>query len=135
MKLKKYIVILSAVIITSCSLDDVWYDKVVPETFFKTEGDVLAALDRPFTHARWYLTGERWLVQELTADQFARTTKGRHWYDGGRYARYQHDAWTPDESQLIGTWRGTLQGVALALDMKADLRKLEYSTVALSEGD
>src|SRR5690606_20282053 len=32
-------------------------------------------------------------------------------------------------------WRGTLQGVALALDVKADLGKLDYSTVALTEED
>ncbi|WP_339924404.1 hypothetical protein [uncultured Cyclobacterium sp.] len=135
MKLTKYILILFTVIITSCSLDEVWYDKVVPETFFKTEGDVLAALYRPFTHARWYLTGDRWVAQEFSGDHFARTTKGRHWYDGGRYARYQHHEWTPDESQLFGTWRGTLQGVALALDVKQDLGKLDYQELALTEED
>mgnify|MGYP003637488327 CR=1 FL=1 len=75
MKLTKYILILFTVIITSCSLDEVWYDRVVPETFFKTEGDVLAALYRPFTHARWYLTGDRWVAQEFSGDHFARTTK------------------------------------------------------------
>src|SRR5690554_51690 len=135
MKLKKYIVILFGVIITSCSLDEVWYDEVVPETFFKTEGDVMAALYRPFTHARWYLTGNRWLAQELSADHFVRTTKGRHWYDGGRYARYQHHEWTPDESQLFDIWRGTLQGVALSLDVKQDLGRLDYQALALSEED
>src|SRR5690606_28678579 len=135
MKLKKYIVILFGVIITSCSLDEVWYDRVVPETCFKTEGDVLAALYRPFTHAKWYLTGDRWLAQELSGDHFARTTKGRHWYDGGRYARYQHHEWTPDESQLFDTWRGTLQGVALALDVKQDLGSLDYGALALTDED
>ncbi|MFO7823815.1 MAG: RagB/SusD family nutrient uptake outer membrane protein [Cyclobacterium sp.] len=135
MKLRKYIIILFSVIITSCSLDEVWYDEVVPETFFKTEGDVLAALYRPFTHARWYLTGDRWIAQEFSADQLARSTKGRHWYDGGRYARYQHHEWTPDESQLFGTWRGTLQGVALGLDVKQDLGRLDYTELALTEED
>ena len=135
MKLMKYIIITFCVIISSCSLDEVWYDQVVPETFFKTEGDVLAALYRPFTHARWYLTGDRWIAQELSADQFARTTKGRHWYDGGRYARYQHHEWTADESQLFETWRGTLQGVALALDVKQDLGSLDYQELALTEAD
>lgn len=135
MKFKKYIIIAITAALTSCSLDEVWYDKVVPETFFKTEGDVLAALYRPFTHARWYLTGDRWIAQEFSADQFARTTKGRHWYDGGRYARYQHHEWTPDESQLFGTWRGTLQGVALALDVKQDLGNLDYESLALTDAD
>lgn len=135
MNFKKYIIVAFCVVISSCSLEEVWYDQVVPETFFKTEGDVLAALYRPFTHARWYLTGDRWNVQEFTADQFARTTKGRHWYDGGRYARYQHHEWTADESQLFGTWRGTLQGIALALDVKEDLGSLNYEELALTGDD
>lgn len=135
MKSKKYLIIIIFALFSSCSLDEVWYDQVVPETFFKTEGDVLAALYRPFTHARWYLTGDRWIAQELSADQFARTTKGRHWYDGGRYARYQHHEWTADESQLFGIWRGTLQGVALALDVKQDLGSLDYQELALTEED
>jgi hypothetical protein len=70
--------------ISGCTdLEEKWYDAVVPETFYKTEENVKSALYRPFTHARWYVEGDRWNLQEYTADQFAITTKGPHWYNGG----------------------------------------------------
>lgn len=136
--MKKIFSIIILIIVTgSCTkLDQEWYDKVVPETFFKSEKDIKAALYRPFTHARWYLGSDRWKLQEYTADQFAITTKGRHWYNGGENERYHYHKWTPDDNWVWQTWRGTLMGVALALDTKADLEKLDYTKFApLTEVD
>lgn len=116
-------------------LDQEFYDKVTPETFYKSEKDIKAALYRPFTHARWYLGADRWNLQEYTADQFAITTKGRHWYNGGENERYHYHRWTPDDGWIWGTWRGTLMGVALALDAKQDLEKLDYTRFALTQAD
>lgn len=132
---KKSIIIILCVLLSGCTLEEKWYDAVVPETFFKTEEDVLAALYRPFTHARWYVTGDRWYLQEYTADQFIVTTKGRHWYNGGIFERFLHHEWTPDDGAIWETWRGTLQGVALSLDVKNDLGKLDYSNFGLTEKD
>nr|WP_084406955.1 RagB/SusD family nutrient uptake outer membrane protein [Pedobacter panaciterrae] len=116
-------------------LDQKFYDKVTPETFFKSEKDIKAALYRPFTHARWYLGEDRWKLQEYTADNFAITTKGRHWYNGGENERYHYHRWTPDDGWIWGTWRGTLMGIALALDVRQDLEKLDYTRFALSQTD
>lgn len=116
-------------------LEEKWYSSVVPETFFKTEKDVKAALYRPFTHARWYVTGDRWNLQEYTADQFAITTKGPHWYNGGENYRYHYHTWTINDGWIWESWRGTLMGVALALDTKQDLENLDYSTVGLTDAD
>lgn len=137
MKLK-YISIFLILILTgyACTdLEEKWYSAVVPSTFFKTEKDVKAALYRPFTHARWYVTQDRWNLQEYTADQFAITTKGPHWYNGGENYRYHYHTWTINDGWIWGTWRGTLMGVALALDTKNDLQNLDYSTVGLTEED
>jgi len=117
------------------NLDQEFYDRVTPETFFKSEKDIKAALYRPFTHARWYLGEDRWNLQEYTADQFAITTKGRHWYNGGENERYHYHRWTPDDNWIWGTWRGTLMGIALALDAKQDLEKLDYTKFALTQAD
>ncbi len=130
--------ILTAAFILSAGctkLDQTFYDKVTPETFYKSEKDIKAALYRPFTHARWYLGADRWNLQEFTADQFAITTKGRHWYNGGENERYHYHRWTPDDGWVWGTWRGTLMGVALALDTKKDLEKLDYTKFALTQAD
>lgn len=116
-------------------LDQKFYDKVTPETFFKSEKDIKAALYRPFTHARWYLGEDRWKLQEYTADNFAITTKGRHWYNGGENERYHYHRWTPDDGWIWGSWRGTLMGIALALDVRQDLEKLDYTKFALSQTD
>lgn len=130
------LLVAALIAMTSCTeLEQDWYDKVVPETFFKTEKDVKAALYRPFTHARWYVENERWNLQEYTADQFAITTKGRHWYNGGENERFHYHRWTPDDGWIWGTWRGTLMGVALALDTKQDLEKLNYESLALTQAD
>lgn len=135
--MKKYILFLFAAIsllsTNSCTkLDQEFYSSVTPETFFKSEKDIQAALFRPFTHAKWYLGEDRWRLQEYTADNFAITTKGRHWYNGGENERYHYHRWTPDDGWIWGSWRGTLMGVALALDAKSDLSKLDYTKFALT---
>lgn len=133
MKNKYIVIFVLSLLFTGCSLDEIWYDKVVPETFFQSETDIKAALYRPFTHARWYVANDRWRVQEFSADQFTISTKGRHWYNGGVHERYLYHQWTEEEGWIWDTWRGTLMGVALALDTKQDLSKLDYSEFALSE--
>ncbi len=125
-----------AVVLVSCTkLEQVWYDKVVPGTFFKSQKDIKAALYRPFTHLQPYMGWDSWSLQEYTADQFAITTKGRHWYDGGTYERCHYHKWTPNDEQVGGTWRGTLMGVALCLDTKSDLEKVDYTKFALTDQD
>jgi hypothetical protein len=121
-------------LLTSCTdLSQEFYDKVTPNTFFKSEKDVKAVLFRPFTHASWYMGSDRWNLQEYTADQFAITTKGRHWYNGGENERYHYHKWTPDDGWISETWRGTLMGVGLALDAKNDLATVDYTAFGLTQ--
>lgn len=134
--MKKIILFAAMLFSGACTnLDQQFYDKVTPETFFKSEKDINAVLYRPFTHARWYLSWDRWNLQEYTADQFAIATKGRHWYNGGENERFHYHRWTPDDGWIWGTWRGTLMGIALALDAKNDLSKLDYTKFALTQAD
>lgn len=116
-------------------LEEIWYDEVTPDTFFKSESDVYAALARPFTHARWYVVNDRWHVNEGTTDQFVWTQKGAHGYDGAMHARLLHHDWTPADSRIYETWRGTTMGIALALDVKNDLSQLDYEQFLLTDDD
>ncbi|MCT4644539.1 MAG: hypothetical protein N4A74_06085, partial [Carboxylicivirga sp.] len=116
-------------------LDEKFYSEVVPSTFFKTEKDVKAVLYRPFTHARWFVENDRWLLQETTADHWILPTRGPHWYNGGENIRYHGHKWTVSDGWIWGAWRGSLMGVALALDSKQDLENLDYSTVGLTDED
>ena len=123
-------------VLTSCTnLDEIWYDKVTPDTFYRSKEDVLAALYRPFTHARWYECHDRWKLQEVTADQIVTTQKGPHWYNGGENHRFLHHEWTPDDGWIWETWRGTTMGIALAIDTKLDLEKVDYSRFVMTEAD
>nr|WKN38784.1 RagB/SusD family nutrient uptake outer membrane protein [Tunicatimonas sp. TK19036] len=137
MKLRYYtpLLLIFFLVLGCTNLDEKWYDKVVPETFYQSEENIKAALYRPFTHARWYVENDRWRVQEYTADHFAITTKGRHWYNGGENERYHYHRWTVEDNWIWQTWRGTLMGVALALDTKQDLEKLNYEQFALTQAD
>jgi len=69
--MKKYIVLFAlagTMCLQNCTkLDQEFYNSVTPETFFKSEKDINAALFRPFTHAKWYMGEDRWRLQEFTA--------------------------------------------------------------------
>lgn len=136
---KKIISAFSVVFVSSMlgctNLEEKWYDQVVPETFYQSELNIKSALYRPFTHARWYVINDRWRIQEFSADQFTTTTKGPHWYNGGVFERFLYHKWTPEDGMIWDTWRGTLMGVALALDTKQDLEKLDYAKFALTQAD
>jgi len=116
-------------------LDQEFHDKVTPESFLKNAKDIQAVLYSPFTHVSQYLGGERWHLQEFTADQITVVTRGRHGYNGGEYERCYYHRWTLSEGRVWETWRTTLMGVALALDAKNDLGKLDYAKFGLTQAD
>lgn len=129
------ILLISVVLFSKCNLDEVWHDKVTPDTFYKNKQDIAASVYRSFTHARWYLGSDRWQLQEQTADCYTITTKGGHWENGGENKRLHYHTWTSDEGKIWETWRGTLMGIALALDSRMDLEKLDYASLALTQQD
>ena len=132
-------IVLSSILLlasTGCTkLDQDFYSEVRPEKFFKTAKDIKSVVYRPFTHARWYVGEDRWMLQEYTADNFAISTKGRHWYNGGENERFHYHRWTPDDAWISETWRGTLMGISLALDAIADLSKLDYTKFDLTNAE
>lgn len=133
----KFFISLTCLLLTmSCTnLDEEWYSEVTPSTFYTSKENVYSALYRPFTHARWFVEHDRWRLQEYTADAFAITTKGPHWYNGGENERYHYHKWTSSDGWIWETWRGATMGIALALDTKQDLEKLDYTKLALTQED
>jgi len=112
---------------TSCTdLDEKWYSEVTPETYFTSKESINSVLVRSFTHWRWYQTLDRYRLQELTTDEMATTQKGPHFESGGIYKRLHYHTWTPDETSISETWRGTGMGIALAMESKEDLANVDY---------
>lgn len=124
---------------SGCALEDEWYSETTPDTFFRNKGDVYKVLNRPFTHLFWYDVGQRpprrWYLQEMTADQMSMPTRGEDWYDGGHFVRLHSHNWTPDESSISDTWRGTAMGIALTIECRTDLERLDYPSLGLTEKD
>jgi len=122
---------------TGCSLDEEYYSSVTPEKFFQSQQSVLQRLNRPFTHARWYIAGttDIWHMQEFTADAFCTSTKGPHWFDGGFFQRMQHHEWSPGDTKLRNCWGGAMQGIALTLEAQEDLGiYVDYDALRFPEG-
>ena len=46
-----------------------------------------------------------------------------------------YDKVTPDDGWIWETWRGTTMGIALAIDTKLDLEKVDYSRFVMTEAD
>ena len=122
-----------------CALEEEWYSETTPDTFFRTKEDVYKVLNRPFTHLFWYDVGQRpprrWYLQEMTADQISMPTRGEDWYDGGHFVRLHSHQWTPDESSISDTWRGTAMGIALTIECRTDLERLDYPSLGLTQKD
>ncbi|WP_295939577.1 RagB/SusD family nutrient uptake outer membrane protein [uncultured Alistipes sp.] len=134
-------VVLAAVcfLLPGCALEEEWYSETTPGTFFKTKEDVYKVLNRPFTHLFWYDVGQRpprrWYLQEMTADQMSMPTRGEDWYDGGHFVRLHNHTWTPDESSISDTWRGSAMGIALTIECRTDLEALDYTSLGLTNAD
>ncbi|WP_165021293.1 RagB/SusD family nutrient uptake outer membrane protein [Dysgonomonas sp. ZJ279] len=124
-------------IISGCTdLDEKWYSEATPDKYFTSKQSVLTVLYRPFTHFRWFVENDRWRLQELTADGFAITTKGPHWYNGGIYQRFIHHAWTPNDGEIWETWRGGTMGIALAMETKEDLNTfVDYEALGFTQAE
>jgi hypothetical protein len=137
LKFNTYLLLLLSVVLTgSCTnLDEEWYSEVTPSTFYTSKENIYSALYRPFTHARWFVENDRWRLQEYTTDEFAITTKGPHWYNGGENERYHYHKWTVNDGWVSESWRGATMGIALALDTKQDLEKLDYAKFKLTAAD
>lgn len=140
MKLNKYIrsLFLGCVtlpIYTSCSLDEISYSRVTPDTFFTSEESTYAVLSRPFVHWKYYIDQgrETYRCWELTTDEMCCPQRGSDFYNGGDEQRLWYHQWTPEHKYIGKLYDLTLQGVAYALAAREDLAALDYSKIGMTE--
>ena len=118
------------------NLDEKVYSDVTTDNYYQDKDAIIAALVRPFEHAHWCgWDGSRWYLQELTADNFVWSQKGRHGYDDGQWIRLHEHKWTVRESQINGGWVGPYQGIIQCNTFIADFEKLDYPSFGLTDAD
>ncbi|UYQ93829.1 RagB/SusD family nutrient uptake outer membrane protein [Chitinophaga horti] len=118
------------------NLDEEPFDILPSGNYYQDKNSVIAALLRPYEHGHWCgWDGDRWLLSELTADNFVWTQKGKHGYDGGDWIRLHGHSWNVDDGHINGGWVGPYQGIGQCNVISADIEKLDYARFGLPETD
>lgn len=134
---KLSILISFLVFVGACTdLTEETFSDITSDTYYQDKNSIIAALVRPFEHAHWTgWDGDRWYLQELTADQFTWSQKGRHGQDGGIWVRLHRHTWTKEDGQINGSWVGPYQGIVQCNTFIADFERLDYPAFGLTEND
>ncbi len=132
-----YLLLLLLWAVPACTnLEEEAFDVLPTETYYQDKNSVIAALTRVYEHGHWTgWDGARWTLQELTADNFVWTQKGRHGYDGGQWIRLHGHQWNGDEGEVNGGWEGPFQGVGQANVFLKDFQGLDYIKFGMTDAD
>ena len=134
--LKIFAFLYIAMFVSCTNVDEEMYSDLAEGNYYQDKNSIIAALIRPFEHAHWCgWDGSRWYMQELTADNFVWTQKGKHGYDGGYWIRLHGHTWTNEEPVINSGWVGPYQGIMQCNIFIEDFTKLDYASFGLSESD
>jgi hypothetical protein len=124
---------------SSCkkALEENAYDQLLTENFYTNKTEVTSAVLRPYTHASAWATPSGqdgwWRAAELSADQLAWPTKGRHGEDGGKWKRLHYHTWTTDEGGLNNAWSLMYGGVGYCNDAIGNMEKRDVASMGITE--
>lgn len=117
-------------------LDENAYDVIKADDFYNNKNEVLSAVLRPYTHANAWVTPSGqdnwWRFSELSADQLAWPTKGRHGEDGGKWKRLHYHAWNVDEDGLNQAWKLMYTGVGYCTDPIENIEKRDLAKMGIT---
>ena len=129
---------LTALGMTSCTkLDETVYDQHLSDKFYTNKNEILSAVLRPYTHANAWITpaDQRnwWELSELSADQLAWPTKGRHGEDGGKWKRLHYHSWFVDDDYINNAWTLMYWGMGLCNDPIQKISAREASAMGITQ--
>ncbi|TDQ08814.1 RagB/SusD family nutrient uptake outer membrane protein [Pedobacter metabolipauper] len=139
MKSKLYIfAFLFTVAGISCTkVDENAYDQLLSEKFYNNKNEVLSAVLRPYTHANAWVTpaDQRnwWEISELSSDQLAWPTKGRHGEDGGKWKRLHYHTWNVDDDYLNNAWVLMYWGMGLCNDPIEKISSRDVASMGITQ--
>ncbi|PRD49100.1 RagB/SusD family nutrient uptake outer membrane protein [Sphingobacterium haloxyli] len=140
--MKKFIIITYVIAglfgATACTdLTENAYDQLLTDNFYNNRNEVISAVLRPYTHANAWITPSGqdgwWRPAELSADQLAWPTKGRHGEDGGKWKRLHYHTWTVDEGGLANAWRLMYWGMGLCNDPIANITERASADMGITD--
>ena len=90
---------------------------ITPETFPKTEAEVLAGLAGVYAQLR-SVVDDYWNISEVSSDEIVVPTRGQDWYDNGQWLELHRQTWAPNNqsglSLVNGAWNMAYTGVTRA---------------------
>ncbi|HJS43556.1 MAG TPA: RagB/SusD family nutrient uptake outer membrane protein [Gemmatimonadales bacterium] len=99
------------------NLDESPPSAISPGNFFRTEGEVLAALAGVYAQLRGTLD-DYYNLSEISTDEMIVPTRGQDWYDNGTWLETHRQIWTASSpatlSFMNGAWNTAYAGVARA---------------------
>src|SRR6266511_2370131 len=99
------------------NLDETPPSAITPGNFFRSEGEVLAALAGVYAQLRGTLD-DYYNVSEISTDEMVVPTRGQDWYDNGTWLDLHAQTFTPISPAtgafLSGAWNAAFAGVARA---------------------
>ncbi|RZK15597.1 MAG: RagB/SusD family nutrient uptake outer membrane protein, partial [Flavobacterium sp.] len=118
-------------------LEENVYDQLITDNFYNNKNEVLSAVLRPYTHANAWVTPSGqdgwWRPAELSGDQLAWPTKGRHGEDGGKWKRLHYHTWLADDGPLNNAWSLMFWGMGLCNDPIENLEKRDISRMGITQ--
>ncbi|WP_019208351.1 RagB/SusD family nutrient uptake outer membrane protein [Phocaeicola abscessus] len=123
------------VALSACTdLDETLYSQLAKSNYYVDQQSVEAAVLRAHEHGdnvTW--RGSIMLLEELTADQFVWTQKGRHGYDDGQWDRLHRHTWNYIQGDVNGAWEGAFQGLSQANVVLRDFNNVDFKAIGVSE--
>ena len=134
----KIMLVASALTAGGCTnLDENAYDIIVADQFYENKNEVLSAVLRPYTHANAWVSPSGqdgwWRPAELTADQLAWPTKGRHGEDNGKWKRFHYHTWNVDEGNMNQAWVLMYWGIGLCNSPISILESKDVASMGITE--
>jgi len=118
-------------------LDENAYNELLTDNFYNNKTEVLSAVLRPYTHANAWVTPSGqdswWRMAELSGDQLAWPTKGRHGEDGGKWKRFHYHTWTTDEGGFNSAWSLMFWGMGLCNDPIENIEKRDIASMGITQ--
>ncbi|GAB3930592.1 RagB/SusD family nutrient uptake outer membrane protein [Mucilaginibacter myungsuensis] len=126
---------------TACKkqLEEKAYSVLLTDNFYNSKTEVISALLRPYTHANAWATPSGqdgwWRQAELSGDQLAWPTKGRHGEDGGKWKRLHYHTWTVDEPGFNQAWKLIYTGIGYCNDPIENIGKRDIAQMGITQAE